>query len=310
MDKQKFAVISFLFVSLTVIFAPFAKAQDAEIEKLVKEVTTDTQKGAIANYTYLMKFSYERHKKMAGRKFTRLYEAILPAKFATDKVYPHGILLIQDSEKRLTDEEIMIARQNLAKDLERAEKEADKQTAQPPEFEDGGYWTTSFTNEGKKLKVDILKMLQNVKLSNLQRKTIDGKEIVTLDFTPKPDGVWEKTMQYLSKVEGQITINETDKRIVRIEGFGLGEYAALKEKPDAERQKELVFLFTQMKVAEGYWFPQTIWLNFAKHPEMFEAIEIQYNFSSYKKANVDVKDSLDTPKDPAGATTTEEKQND
>ena len=308
MDKQKFAVISFLFVSLALIFAPFAKAQEADIEKLIKEVTTDTQKGAIANYTYLMKFSYERHKKMAGKKFTRLYEAILPAKFATNKVYSHGFLLIQDSEKKLTDEEIMIARQNLAKDLERAESEADKQAAQTSEYEDGGYWTASFTNEGKKLKVDILKTLQNVKLSNLQRRQIDGKSIVTLDFTPRADGVWDKTMQYLSKIEGQLTINETDKRIIKIEGYAVGEYAALKEKPDLERQKELVFLFTQTKVTEGFWSPQTIWLNFAKHPEMFEPIEIQYNFSSYKKANVDVKDTIETPKEPTG-TTTEEKQN-
>ena len=72
MYRPKFAVISFLFASLALSFAPFAKAQDADIDKLIKEVTTDTQKGAIANYTYLMKFSYERHKKMAGRKFTRL----------------------------------------------------------------------------------------------------------------------------------------------------------------------------------------------------------------------------------------------
>jgi len=309
MYKQKFAVISFLFVSLALGFAPFAKAQDADIDKLIKEVSTDTQKGAIANYTYLMKFSYERHKKMAGRKFTRLYEAILPSKFATNRIYTHQILLIQDSEKRLTDEEIMIARQNLARDLEKAESDADKQANTPPEYEDGGYWSTSFSNEGKRLKVDILKMLQNVKLSNLQRRQVDGKDIVTIDFTPKPDGVWEKTMEYLSKIEGQLTISETDKRIIRIEGFALGEYAALKEKPDAERQKELVFLFTQMKVAEGFWFPQTIWINFAKHPELFQAVEIQYNFSGYKKASVDVKDSIENPKEPAGTTITEEKQN-
>jgi hypothetical protein len=308
MDKQKFVIISFLFVSLVLFSFSDSKAQEAEIDKIIKEVSVDTQKGAISNYTYLMKFSYERHKKLAGRKFTRLYEAILPAKFATNKVYPHQILLIQDSEKRLTEEEIMIARQNLAKELEKAESEADKQPAQAPTFEDGGYWTTSFLNEGKKLKVDIMKLLQNSKFSNLQRKQLDGKDIVTLDFTPRTDAVWEKTMQYLSKIEGQLTIDETDKRVIKVEGFALGEFAAQKDKPDTERQKELVFLFTQTKVSEGFWFPQTIWLNFAKHPEMFEAVEIQYNFSSYKKANVDVKDSIETPKDP-NETTTEEKKN-
>jgi hypothetical protein len=308
MYKHKFAIISLLFVSLVLFSALDAKSQDPEIDKIIKEVSVDTQKGAISNYTYLMKFSYERHKKLAGRKFTRLYEAILPSKFSTSKVLPHQILLIQDSEKKITEEEIMIARQNLAKELEKAESEADNPANQTQTYEDGGYWTTSFLNEGKKIKVDILKLLQNSKFSNLQRKKIDGKDIITIDFAPKTDVVPDKTLTYLSKIEGQITIDETDKRIIKIEGFALGEFAAQKEKPDAERQKELVFLFTQTKVSEGFWFPQTIWLNFGKHPEIFEAIEIQFNFSSYKKANVDVKDNIETPKDTT-ETTTEEKQN-
>ncbi|SRR5215204_2383736 len=125
MYKKEFAVISFLFASLVLFSVAGAKAQDTEIDKLIKDVSVDTRKGAISNYTYFMKFSYERHKMNAARKFTRRYEAILPAKFATNKVYAHQILLIHDSEKKLTDEEIMIARQNLAKELEKAESEAD-----------------------------------------------------------------------------------------------------------------------------------------------------------------------------------------
>jgi hypothetical protein len=311
MYKHKFVIISFLFVSLILFSALDAGAQeeqDAEIAKLIREVSVDTQKGAISNYTYLMKFSFERHKKLAGRKFTRLYEAILPSKFATNKVYAHQILLIQDSEQKLTPEDIMIARQNLAKELERAEKEADNSANQTQTFEDGGYWTTSFKSDGKKIKVDIMKLLESSKFANLQRKIVDGRNIATIDFTPKADAVLEKTLAYLAKLEGQLVINETDKRIVRIEGFALGEFANLKDKPEAERQKELVFLFTQTKVSEGFWFPQTIWLNFGKHPEIFDAIEIQYNFSSYKKASVDVKDTIDTPKEP-NETNTEVKQN-
>jgi hypothetical protein len=153
-----------------------------------------------------------------------------------------------------------------------------------------------------------VKLLENSKFTNLQRKKIDGKDIAIIDFAPNGNPVTDKTLAYLSKIEGQITINETDKRIIKIEGFALGEYAAQKEKAEAERQKGIVFLFMQTKVAEGFWFPQTIWLNFANHPEIFEPIEVQYNFSAYKRANVDVKDSIETPKAPT-VTTTEEKKN-
>ena len=311
MYKQKSAII--LFVSLVLFSASSAATAqqdaDSEIERLIREVSVDTQRGAISNYTYLMRFSYERHRKMAGKKFTRLYEAILPGKFATNKVYTHQFLLLQDSERRLTEDDIMIARQYLARELEKAEREAENQPAAAQTYEDGGYWTASFQNEGKTIKVDIMKLLQAMKFSNLQRSKVDGKEIVTIDFAPKPDVQLDKTLVYLSKLEGQLTINETDKRIVRVEGYAVGEFAAQREKPEAERLKQIVFLFAQVKVAEGFWFPQTILLNFGKHPEIFDPIEVQYSFNSYKKASVDVKDAIDTPKEPTETPTTETKEN-
>ncbi len=308
MYKQKFAII--LFVSLVLFSASAATAQeDSEIERLIRTVSVDTQRGAISNYTYLMRFSFERHKKMAGRKFTRLYEAILPSRFVTNRIYGHQILLLEDSEKRLTPEDIMIARQNLARELEKAERDAENQPVEAQTFEDGGYWSTSFMNEGKKIKVDILKLLQSAKFSNLQRRKVDGKDIATIDFSPKPDVLLEKTLLYLAKLEGQIKIDETDKRIVRVEGYAPGEFAVQREKPEAERQKEMIFLFAQCKVVEGFWFPQTIMLNFGRHPEIFDPIEVQYSFISYKKASVDVRDTIETPKEPTETPTTDTKEN-
>jgi hypothetical protein len=153
-----------------------------------------------------------------------------------------------------------------------------------------------------------MKLLQCAKFSNLQRRKVDGKDVVTIDFSPKPDVLLDKTLLYLAKLEGQMTINETDKRITRVEGYAIGEFAVQREKPEAERQKEMIFLFSQVKVTEGFWFPKTILLNFGKHPEIFDPIEVQYNFISYKKASVDVKDTIDKPKEPA-ETTTDVKQN-
>jgi hypothetical protein len=313
MYKQKFAII--LFVSFVLLSTSTANAQEeeagAEIERLIRAVSVDTQRGAFSNYTYLMRFSYERHRKMAGRKFTRLYEAILPAKFATNRVYAHQILLLEDSEQRLTEQDIMLARQNIARELEKAEREAENQPVQAQVFEDGGYWSTSFQNEGKKIKIDVLKMLQCLKFNNLQRQKVDGKDIATIDFSPKTDVLLDKAMLYLAKLEGRITIDEADKRIIRIEGYAPGEFAAQRDKPDAERQKGMIFLFSQMKVAEGFWFPQTVMLNFAKHPEIFDPIEVQYSFIKYKKASVDVRDTIETPKEPTQTTpaTTDTKGN-
>jgi len=308
MYKHKFVIIFVLFVSSVLFLTSAASAQESELDRIIKEVSIDTQKGAISNYTYLMKFSYERHKKFAGRKFTRLYEAILPAKFSTNRIYRHQLVLLQDSERAIPEIDIMNARKELAKELEKAENEADKQAVQDKTNDDGGYWAIAFSTDGRRVKVDVLQLLKNVQLSNLQRKQIDGKSLVTIDFTPKAEAVLEKNLSYLSKIEGQILIDETDKRIIRVEGFAPDEFAKQKDKTDAERQKEMVFLFLQTKVSEGFWFPQTVRVNFAKHPEIFETIEVQFNFTNYKKANVDVQDAIDTPKEPGG-TPNVEKQN-
>lgn len=308
MYKQKFVFILLFCASLVLLSAFDAKSQEAEIDKIVKEVSVDSQKDAFLNYTYLMKFSYERHKKMGGRKFSRLYEAILPSRLAANRFYSHRMLLLEDSERLISSAEVADARKELAKELEKIEQEADTQTPPDKTDDSGGYWTAGFSNNGNRVNVNVLKLLQNSHLSNLQRGKIDGREIVTIDFGPKPDSVFEKNLSYLSKIEGQITIDEKDKRIIRIEGYAPGEFAKYKDKPEAERQKEIVFLFSQTRVFEGFWFPQTIRLDFGRHPEVFEPIEIQFIFSQYKRANVDVKDSIETPKDTSG-TTTQEKQN-
>jgi hypothetical protein len=263
-------------------------AQESEIESLVKEVSIDSQKGAIFNYSYFMKFSYH-HYKFGGRKFTRLYEAIIPSRFTLNRTFSHPFVLLEDSERNIPAEEIKIARLSIAKEIERAEAEVDKQSAiaEKPN-EDGGYWTIGFSNGTHRVKVDILQLLKNSRLSNLQRKPVNGVNVVLIDFAPNPEAVFEKSLSYFSKMEGQIWIDETAKRIIRVEGYAPGTFAAQREKPDIERQTEAVFLFLQSKVPEGFWFPQTVWLNFAKHPEIFESVKLEFAFSNYKKWGVNI----------------------
>jgi hypothetical protein len=154
-----------------------------------------------------------------------------------------------------------------------------------------------------------MKLLQSMNLTNLQRQKIDGKSLATIDFAPKAGVYLDKTLVYLSKIEGRLTIEETDKRIVRVEGYPLGALAAQKDKPETERRAEMVFLFTQTKVSEGFWFPQTIALSFLKHPEIFEPLEVQYDFNSYKKARVDVKDTIENVKKQDDNSNADVKQN-
>ena len=79
MFRKPFLKFLILFVFCPAVLPVGVRAQHDEIGARIKDVSVDTQKGAIFGYTYQMKFSYHRNGKMGlGRKFTRLYEAIIP----------------------------------------------------------------------------------------------------------------------------------------------------------------------------------------------------------------------------------------
>lgn len=301
MSKYKPVIVFILCFSFILYSKHSIAAQETDINKLISEVSVDSQKGAMFGYTYFMRFSYSHHKKFGfGRKFTRLYEAILPLRFSLKRTYRHPFVLIQDSEKLITAQNIADMRKDLVKELERAESEDDGQNDKKPESRDGGYWTISFSANQQKVKIDIIKLLENSQFRNLQRRQIEGRNVFLIDFSPKSEAVFEKSLLYLGKIEGQIWIDEADKRITRIEAFPSGKLEQNREKPDIERQQEAVFLFAQTRVAEGFWFPQDVVLNFTKNPEIFDTVKIEFNFEKYKRASVEIKSDIEAPKE-AGA---------
>lgn len=276
-----------------------AQTQQDEIESLIKDVSADTQKGAIFGYTYEMKFSYNRRGKLGGgRKFTRIYEAIIPTRFSLRKIYQHPYLLIQDSEKVITSYDVEYMRKRLVEEIERAEKEAEANPDDVPDRKDGGYWTMAFRAGDKGVRIDIVSLLENAEFKNMQKSENNGRKIVSLDFSPKPESKFEQPLSYLGKIEGKIWIDEADKRIMRIEGFPVGTMGTLKDMTAEERQDKTVFLFSQRRVSEGYWFPQDVVVDFTKNPEIFETVRIEFSFDKYSKSSTQVRSSsLETPKD-------------
>ena len=305
MSEHKFLSVFLLYFILVFVSAVNAPAQGQvqenetaatteaarqEIDALIADALVDTQKGAIFGYTYFMKFSFDHKRSFgSGRRFTRLYEAIIPSRFTLRKVYSHPFVLIRDSEKEITGEDIAKQRRQLADELERAETEAESDPNPSTEQKDGGYWTMRFSSNGKGVNVNILKLLENSDFANLQRRQIEGRNIFSIDFIPSASAKFETALAYLNKIEGRIWIDEADKRIVRIEGFPGGKFAEFKDKPDAERAPQTVFLFAQKRVAEGFWFPETVVLNFTKTPEIFETVRVEFDFTDYRKSGIEIR---------------------
>lgn len=298
--SKKQSVIILLLLTTTVLFSVSKiKAQENEIETLIKDVSADTQKGAIFGYIYQMKFSYNRRGKFgAGRKFTRVYEAIIPTRFTLKKIYAHPLLLTYDSEKVITTYDVEYMRSRMVEEIERAEKEAEPDLTAQPDRKDGGYWTISFRAGDRGVKIDVIQLLENAKFSNLQRLENGSRKVVALDFTPKIDSKFDSSLSYLGKIEGKIWIDEADKRIMKIEGFPLGTLATLKDLPAEEREQKIVFLFAQRRVSEGFWFPQDVVVDFTKNPEIFDTVKVEFSFDKYSKSSTEVRSStMETPKD-------------
>lgn len=297
--SKKQSVIILLLLTATVLFSVSKiKAQEDEIGTLIKDVSADSQKGAIFGYTYQMKFSYHR-KGGLGKKFSRLYEAIIPNRFSLKKTYQHPFILIEDSEKQITNETVRFMRNKLIEEIERAEKEAETNINEKiPDRKDGGYWTIGFRAGDKGIRIDVMKLISNATFSNMERLETGGRKVVTLEFSPKPDATFDADISYLSRIEGKIWIDEADRRIMKIEGFPVGWLAELSDKSDAERQQKIVFLFSQMRVSEGFWFPKDVFVDFTKNAYMFDAVRIEYSFDKYRKSTTEVRSStMETPKD-------------
>jgi hypothetical protein len=195
-------------------------------------------------------------------------------------------------------------RDKLVEDIERAEKEAEANINEMPDRKDGGYWTIGFRAGDKGIRIDVIKLLNNATFSNMERSETGGRKVVTLDFGPKPDATFNADLSYLSRIEGKIWIDEADRRIMKIEGFPVGWLAELRDKSDEERQQKMVFLFSQTRVAEGFWFPKDVLIDFTKNSYMFDAVRLEYSFDKYRKSTTEVRSStMESPKD----TETEEK---
>lgn len=299
MFKKQPLIILLLLTTIVLFSVSKTEAQEDEIGTLIRDVSADTQKGAIFGYTYQMKFSYNRRGKLgSGRKFTRVYEAIIPNRFSLKKVYSHPMLLTYDSEKVITTYDVEFMRSRLIEEIERAEKEAEPDLKQQPDRKDGGYWTIAFRAGDRGVKIDVIELLENAAVSNLQRSEYGGRKVVALDFTPKADSKFDSSISYLGKIEGKIWIDEADKRIMKIEGFPLGTLATLKDLPAEEREQKTVFLFSQRRVPEGFWFPQEVVVDFTKNPEIFDTVKVEFSFDKYSKSSTEVRSStMETPKD-------------
>ncbi len=100
--KRQFLCGAFVAVLFALSIPLRAAAQDQiDIEKLLTEVSIDTQREAFAGYTYKMEFVRRRSSFIGTSTMTRRYEVILPSRIPKGRIYQHPLLLTYDSSRNL-----------------------------------------------------------------------------------------------------------------------------------------------------------------------------------------------------------------
>ncbi len=307
---MKNLLIKSLFLIL--FLASFINAQEpVNVDDLIKEVLSYNQEFAMSGYSYQMEFT--RHKKanfFGTRKLIKRYQAILPSKIPQDHFYKHPLLLVYDSSKNITPKAIVENRNRIVKELEKIENPSEIENTDWQKKDTGGYITlgaNKFAIGKQPLKIDITRLLKNSAFSNPKQVEKYGKNLISLDFVSSPEQSLEKSLFYLSSIEGRILIDSFDKRIVEIEGYPKAKKELYKDLAGEEREKFRVFHFQQIKVREGFWFPKQVTLNFMEFPEEFNGLEVKIDFifTNYQHFTVEIESSEVTSPDNKS----EEKEN-
>ncbi|MFN6964116.1 MAG: hypothetical protein ACK4S4_10170 [Pyrinomonadaceae bacterium] len=277
----------FAVTSILTLTALPAVGQSADLAKLLADASVDTQRGAVLEYSYQLRVYYKRHK-FGGRKFTRIYEAILPSRLARERNIAHPLILISDSEYELSTAYIQREREEAAARLLRLETEGESGKVSEGPADDGGYWSIAFGANEQKVRFDILSLLRSIRPASSEQAQWNGRPVTVVVFAPAQDATLEPHLRYLSKIQGQIWIDNATRRIFRVEGYPAGSFDAVRAAAYDERAASAVLRFEQTLVSGRYWFPSVARLNFAGHPEIYDEIELEFAFSNYRKASVDV----------------------
>lgn len=291
---MRFRNCRFIVLGICVLFFFFsAAAQESKIDSLIAAASANSQKNALADYTYEMRLV----RRSKWGKNSWLYEAILPSHIPANRIFRHSLILIKQNDRPIPFEFLDSNRRTAIKELEDSERETTTDKPKKDSQEDGGYTTISYksANDSRKdFQVDLLKLLKICDFSNLKKEDFNGRETFIIEFKPKEDAVLRNGLAYFTKMRGAIWIDEKDKRIIRVEGFPLKTDNEKKAKNNIEKEKingekEMVFLYSQILIREGVWFPQKVRLNFINHPELQNgyAYDTEYEFGKYQHLRVE-----------------------
>ncbi len=265
-----------------------------EIEQFVKlALLQGSANFALSEYTHIQKLKLTETDKKGQRKETlsTVKEAFVPSRLQKGQRVRWVYVLIEKNGKPVPAAEIEKERIKAGERLAKDEADIQKSPTTTEELEQqaklpkarGIYFSIStkgMFSAGTSFSVRGL--MAFCTFSNPRYETVNGRQMVLLDFAPKPDARWDDDESYKARLVGRAWFDLKDIMLAQLEGWPAGQ-----PRPD----QPYVF-YESLRTPDGQWLPRVITINGDQRKDFFkrDLNNINVEFADYQRFGAEVKD--------------------
>ena len=223
----------------------------------IPDLLAEVEKNGSTLFQNLLGFTYQLRK-----VHHVLNDAGAPTKeeFQDYEAYPvrgrHVLIKIADNGKKLAEWEVEQERKRAGGELERAESDT---KSEAPSYLTASI-SGSYRGKSAGLLIDPTAFLRASDFGDPRVETMDGREMMVLDFLPRLGEKLPLTKAFVTNLTGTIWIDAVDKVLVRLEAKNVIPGTDKNGKP-LRVSPEPKLVYQQTKQPSGEWFPTVIRMN-------------------------------------------------
>lgn len=281
------------------------EADEADLSALLRESihrsNQNWEKMSRHYYNYTFKWRRVQRKRVSEGTFqeeSELYEVFIPKAECWTKNCRRAVVLLEENGKPRPLERIEKERLQAGRKIEEAEREESKRKGAAATLPVSQNWmrfnvqSREVFGKGTTVVLDGQEILKTCLLSHPRRERLAGREMIALDFHPRPQATFEEKSAYLPRIEGRIWIDAEDKVFVRLIAWPLGT-----KFDEAVSSEELLthaaLAYGLVRTKEGIWFFNFGRINGARFPDLFSGLKTDFSIEQFDYVNfkVEVEDS-------------------
>ena len=271
-----------------------------DIPALIREVDCRGAGDMLIEYTYETK-SIKRQKDKKGliKEESITYEVYIPT--LKEGTQTRGVLLeIAHNGVPVAEKDLQKERQKAGERLEKEDKKiAEKPSAAPkPETIQVKGMTPIGTYGGMSTNRSMLGVrkagatlraqtfLRSCDFRLIRRAQSDGRDVLVLGFTPRPDSTFSDNEKYIAQLVGEVWIDVADRIVTKVIGWPSGTNSG-----DQSADRPPAIHVEMVRLPTGVWLPGLSRINGLDYPKLFDNIVTDSSIiaSEYKRFVTDVK---------------------